>query len=312
MQRVVLTAAVVAVWMATGLAHAADQHADDEAAIRKAIASYVEAYNRGDAKAVANHWGEQGEWVSPEGKRMKGREAIQREMEVAFKDEARGQLEVLDTAIRFLTADVAVEEGKANVVRSGEAPDESTYIAIHVKKDGKWKLDSVRETSLPQADVRETPLTELAWLVGEWIDQSEESTIETSVKWTKNQSFLAASFKLSVPGIDDLEGTQVIGWDAEAETIRSWTFDSDGGIGAGTWSNKDGRWLVKFSQVLADGRRASATNIYTPIDENSYTWESIGRKVGDQYLPNIEAVKVVRKGATEATAAKTEDKSSDK
>ena len=48
--------------------------------------------------------------------------------------------------------------------------------------------------------------------------------------------------------MDDLEGTQVIGWDPAAGTIRSWMFDSDGGFGEGTWSKKDNSWIVKFSQ----------------------------------------------------------------
>ena len=48
----------------------------DVQAIRKAVRSYVAAFNRGDADAVASHWGEQGEWVSPSGQRFTGRRAI--------------------------------------------------------------------------------------------------------------------------------------------------------------------------------------------------------------------------------------------
>ena len=66
--------------------------------------------------------------------------------------------------------------------------------------------------------------------------------------------------------MDDLEGTQVIGWDPAAGTIRSWMFDSDGGFGEGIWTKNDNTWIVKFSQVLPDGRKASATNIYTLVD----------------------------------------------
>ena len=81
------------------------------------------------------------------------------------------------------------------------------------------------------------------------------------------------------PAWTTLEGTQVIGWDPAADTIRSWMFDSDGGFGEGTWSKKDNSWIVKFNQVLPDGRKASATNIYTIVDGNTFTWKSIGRKV---------------------------------
>ena len=144
----------------------------------------------------------------------------------------------------------------------------------------------------------------MAWLVGEWCDASAEATGATTVAWTKNKAFLTYGFKVSAPDMDDLEGTQVIGWDPAAGTIRSWMFDSDGGFGEGTWSKKDNDWIVKFSQVLPDGRTASATNIYTLVDGNSFTWKSIGRKVGDEFLPNIDAIKMVRKTAND-TAKET-------
>ena len=118
--------------------------------------------------------------------------------------------------------------------------------------------------------------------------------------WTKNKTFLTYSFKVSAPGMDDLEGTQVIGWDPAAGTIRSWMFDSDGGFGEGTWSKKGNSWVVKFSQVLPDGRKASATNIYTIVDDNTFTWKSVGRKVDGEFLPNVDEVKMVRKTAADS------------
>jgi hypothetical protein len=135
----------------------------------------------------------------------------------------------------------------------------------------------------------------LAWLVGQWTDDSPNATVGATVSWTKNKSFLSYSFKASAPGMDDLEGTQVIGWDPAAGTIRSWMFDSDGGFGEGTWSKKGNSWIVKFHQVMPDGRKASATNIYTLLDSNTITWKSIGRKVDGEFLPNVEEVKMVRK-----------------
>jgi hypothetical protein len=134
--------------------------------------------------------------------------------------------------------------------------------------------------------------------------------MEATVVWTRNKTFLNYAFKVSAPGMDDLEGTQVIGWDPAAGTIRSWMFDSDGGFGEGTWSKKDKCWVVKFSQVLPDGRKASATNIYTLVDGNTFTWKSIGRKLDGEFLPNIEEVKIVRK--TAGDAAKEAGKAAEK
>jgi uncharacterized protein (TIGR02246 family) len=274
------------------------EKATDANAIRANIDSYVAAYNRGDAKAVAAHWSDSGEWISPSGERFQGKRAIEKELQTLFAEKKGVRIEVLRPSIRLVSADVAIEEGTVRVLRPDESSTESTYLAVNVKKNGHWKLDTVRETDVPEAaPTVASPLQDLAWLVGEWTDANGEGASATAIKWTKNKSFLSYSFKVSVPGMDDLEGTQVIGWDPAAGTIRSWMFDSDGGFGEGTWSKKGNSWVVKFHQVLPDGRKASATNIYTIIDDNTVAWTSVGREVDGQFLPNVAEVKMVRKTA---------------
>jgi uncharacterized protein (TIGR02246 family) len=296
----VAAAAVLILPVSTNAAEKKPGEKSDEDAIRAAVESYVVAYNRGDAKAVAEHWRQSGEWISPSGQRFQGRQSIEKQMEILFAENKGVRIEVVHPSIRLLAADVALEEGTVRVFRPAEPPDDATYLAIHVKAEGQWKLDSVHETTVPEVPAASPPLQELAWLVGDWIDESPGVTVETAVTWTKNKSFLSYTFKASVPGADELEGTQVIGWDPAAGTIRSWMFDSDGGFGEGTWSRKDNGWTVKFSQVLPDGRKASATNIYTLVDGDTFTWKSIGRKVEGEFLPNIDEVKMVRRTATDA------------
>jgi uncharacterized protein (TIGR02246 family) len=292
-----LVAAVLILAVSASAAEKKPGAKSDEDAIGAAVESYVAAYNRGDAKAVAAHWSESGEWISPSGQRFQGRQAIEKELGALFAANQGVRVEVVQPSIRMVSKDVAVEEGTARVIRPGEPPSDATYLAIHVKKDGHWKLDSVHETDVPQTPLPVSPLQELAWLVGEWIDESPEAAGEASVTWTKNKTFLSYSFRVAGPEMDELEGTQVIGWDPAGGTIRSWMFDSDGGFGEGTWTKKGNSWVVKFSQVLPDGRRASATNIYTPGDANTFTWRSIGRKLDQEFLPNIEEVKMIRKTA---------------
>ena len=72
-------------------------------------------------------------------------------------------------------------------------------------------------------------------------------------------------------------------------------FDSDGGFGGGTWTKTGNHWVIKFKQVLPDGRKASATNIYTIVDPNTVTWQSIGREVDGKYMDNVGPIKIVRK-----------------
>ena len=283
------------------------QSGSDEAAIRAAVKSYVEAYNRGDAKGVAEHWSEAGQWVSPSGEKHTGKEAIAKALSALFEESKGATITVDEPDIRLITDDVAVEEGVVHVASPDAPPSKSTYQAIHVKQSGKWRLHSVRETEVVELPAANGALQDLAWLVGEWGDDDGGSTAKVS--WTKNKTFLTYSFKVATEDGDDLEGTQVIGWDPANETIRSWMFDSDGGFGEGVWSQRDNTWVVKFQQTLADGRSASATNVYTLVDGNSFTWKSIGRQLDGEYLPNIAEVKIARAGTNDVSAEAAPEKS---
>jgi hypothetical protein len=48
-----------------------------------------------------------------------------------------------------------------------------------------------------QAEPAASPLEELAWMVGDWVDQDDDATIESSVNWTKNRKFLTRSFRVT-------------------------------------------------------------------------------------------------------------------
>ena len=282
----------------------AKDQAGDEAAVRAAVASYVKAYDAGDAAAVADLFAESGEWVTADGIRLRGRKAITEFLRASFAAAPGTKLEVVNPVIRLLTKDVALEEGTARVKRDGNVVDESTYQAIHVRRQGGWKLESVREVAAAQsAEAPAGPLAALAWMVGDWVDADEQATVETKVEWSANRRFLTCHFRVTSVGGESLVGTQVIGYDAAQRTIRSWLFDADGTIGEGTWTHDGRQWIVKSSQTLADGRRASSTNVYTLRDANSYAWKSIGRRVGEQFLPNIDEVIVVRKPAVAAAPA---------
>ena len=133
MNRSTLFFALVVVSSQIAFAQQADKHAADEAAIRKAVESYVAAFNKGDAEAVAAHWSPDGVYTAPSGEQFRGRQAIQTEMAAYFAQSKGQHIEVADPTIRFMAPSVATEEGTARVSRAGEPPEETTYIAIHVK-----------------------------------------------------------------------------------------------------------------------------------------------------------------------------------
>jgi hypothetical protein len=86
----------------------------DVAAIRAASAAYAEALARGDAQAVREAWTPDGDIVDGWGNRSPAREIEVREggtpEPVARRPETR---------LRFLSADVAIEDGSVDVVLPG-------------------------------------------------------------------------------------------------------------------------------------------------------------------------------------------------
>jgi hypothetical protein len=92
---------------------------------------------------------------------------------------------------------------------------------------------------------------------------------------------------------------QVIAWDPANETIRSWTFDSNGGFGEDNWTQSGNRYTIRARYTLPDGGIASALNIFTFVDDNTCTWRSVSREIDGELQPDTEEVVLVRK-STEA------------
>ena len=173
--------------------------------------------------------------------------------------------------------------------------EQSAFRAHLIKEDGKWVMQSLTDMKLMPAPSQFDHLQEIDWLVGKWIDKDENMEITFDTEWDRTKNFLTQRFTSKMLGHDEIEGRQVIAWDPIEKTIRSWVFDSDGGFGSGLWTKKDKSWYAHMSYTLADGRRASATLVYTKKDDNSYTFASIGRDVDGEVLPDIDPVTVVRK-----------------
>jgi uncharacterized protein (TIGR02246 family) len=275
----------------------ADQ-AGDQATIEKAIASYTAAFNARDAKSLAAHWSPEAIYINPvTGNQAEGREAIEKEFTAILAGIKDTKLAVDVESIRFISPSVAVENGVAKLVSADGQPQESSYTAIHVKRDGKWLLDRVTEEDVPVVQSHYEQLKELEWLIGTWVDGDDQASIETTCEWTRNKNFITRSFTLSIKDRIDMAGMQIIGWDPAAKRIRSWVFDSDGGFTEGRWMKKDNRWYITTTGTLADGRKASSVNVITTVDDDRFKWQSVNRTVDGDLLPNIDEVIVVRSQA---------------
>ena len=86
----------------------------DEAAVRKADAAYVQAFNRHDAKALADAWSPEAVYLNRlTGAEVVGRAAIAEQFSALFKDQPEVKLDLSVESIQFVSPNVAVEHGTA-------------------------------------------------------------------------------------------------------------------------------------------------------------------------------------------------------
>ena len=266
----------------------------DEAqkAILANVRSYMEAFNRRDAKAILALFSDNCTITELDGTKVHGLKELEAELKETFRDEAKTQVSVDVEALTFVTPDVATETGWVTYYPDGKtAASRADYEVTHVRKDGKWLMNHVRvfdRTVLSPYD----RLRDLEWLVGDWVSEGDGSVLETRYRWAANKAFLLQDFTLRVNDQKALTGTQRIGWDPLSKQIKSWVFDSEGGQGESLWSELDDRWVVKVKGVRLDGKVVTATNSIQPLGKDRFRFESADRIVGEEPRPNFTTIAV--------------------
>lgn len=278
------------------------EQAAAEQAIRGEVAEFTKAFNAGDAKAAAGLFTADGEITAEDGTSHQGRDAIEREFASDFKEHPKATIKDEILSIRLVTPTMAVEEGNATVVNDPEQPPErSSYEAIHVKENGQWRMASARDLPGEQLSGVDE-LQQLHWLIGDWVDESPDSTVHTSYRWSDDHHFIVSDFSANIQGQLAIQGTQRIGWDPVAKTIRSWAFDSEGGFLEGTWTRNDRQWIIENKGVTADGKTASSTSTLTHLHNHRMIWESHDRIVGGEKTPDLGPITIARQAPAPGTA----------
>jgi uncharacterized protein (TIGR02246 family) len=265
------------------------ENAADLAAIQAATQGFLKAFKTGDAKALAAHWTENGEYHADDGTTFHGRAAIEKAyLELFGKNKTPTEAEVEVTSIRFPSRDTAIEEGHFKVRAGKEPATTSRYTVLHVREGGKWLMAVVREW--PSAGVS---LRDLEWLIGTWEARRGDTEVRTTYEWWGDKAFLRMTITLKQKDRTST-GFQMIGKDGATGQIRSWTFDPEGSFGEATWSRDGKKWLQDSAGVLADGKTMAATNILTPIDHDSFTFQSVQRTLDGEDVADIPPVRVTR------------------
>jgi uncharacterized protein (TIGR02246 family) len=265
------------------------KRSDDAAAIRKATADFIKVLQKGDAKAVAAAWTEEGEYIGDDGTTIRGRAAIEAAYAKAFAKVKKLIVDITVESIRFPSKDSAIEEGYAKTYKGdSEQPTCSRYSVLHVREGGKWLMAVLREW--PDEGVS---LRDLDWLIGTWQAKTEEAEVRTIYEWDTKKNSIRCHITIKGPG-RNISATQVLLKDPRTGQLRSWIFDDDGGFGDGAWTRDGKRWLIEASGVQADGGELTARNVLTPIDHDTFTWQSTERALDGEELADIPPVKVTR------------------
>jgi len=170
-----------------------------------------------------------------------------------------------------------------------------TAVGIWRFQNDQWKIEIIEDLKSKEPSKRQQTFSELDWLIGSWVDDGGENRVESTCEWVGNKMFFNIRFTVYSENEPVQEGLVIIGWDEEQKSIRSWIFDTDGGLAEGTGFLHEDEWQMQNRHVLPDGRLASAISIYRKIDNDSFTWQRIAQEVEGELLPDMNEIMVIRR-----------------
>jgi uncharacterized protein (TIGR02246 family) len=262
----------------------------DTDAIIKSARDYSNAFNSGDAKAIAAAWTENGECKEANGQTFVGRAEIEKAYSEFFKKNKGTKIEALVRSVRFPSKDLAIEEGLLRMSRhEKDLPSTTEYQAIHVREGGQWKLALSTEDGAGQ-----DRLEDLEWLLGDWTTKVKNDTIKFSFVGEPKKSRILATFTRTPAGKEPVSGSVRISLDPETGMIRSWGFEDDGAHSQALWSSDGKSWILDAQGVLADGTPTAERIILQRMTPDVITWRAVDRVLGEDSLPDTPPMRLTR------------------
>jgi uncharacterized protein (TIGR02246 family) len=266
----------------------------DEAAIHKALEEFVNAFNENDGKKIATALTANAEFIDDDSNRVAGAAAISEMLGNFFAANKGAKLQITPQGPRVVAPGVVVEDGES-IVTVPEKKTQSVrrFTAVYAKVDGSWKIASVREyPEEPEVITAEERLQDLAWFVGEWMDEGGDTLVLNSVRLSADKSHLIREFTVKQEGEELLRGMQWIGIDPLTGTIKGWSFDNAGGRSESTWTRNGPEWLVRATGVTSDGDVSGATYLLKPLSKDRIELKVMHKVIGDVVEADSTAIMV--------------------
>jgi len=288
---------VVLLFSVSGSAQSTDSPLEKQ--VQASFQAFETAFNQHDAKAIANLWQEDAvhRQTAVAGS-LKGRAAILAAYETLFQADPEAKIAITVNSVRDISPGVVSVKCSTQVVHSNKAVTSSRLSAIVTKHGDQWQISEVEETDVPTgAATAASPLHQLDWLAGTWVDSDQKSTVTNHFHWNAGKTFLSRQYTLNTPQGFNQSGQQIIGWDSEHNVIRCWQFDGDGSFGEGTFEQvSPTTWRCPMVVKLVDGRRASYSQVIERVSPNELKLSLVNMEVDGQVLPGTGPDKLTRSG----------------
>jgi uncharacterized protein (TIGR02246 family) len=253
----------------------------------KAAERFVAAFNNRDAAAIAALFTPLGEIVGSDGETRGGRQAIEDYYRGLFAAEMVPRIALEASAVEFIAAGVAIEEGLVHLTLAADEPVRSIgYTVTHSKQtDGSWLMAASR--SLMEATTPAERIKPLHWMIGEWTLESEDGVrIDMVINLDDRNNHLLGEALVTDPGNGSQTINLRIGWNPATSSVFWWTFDSDGGNASGPWARKGDEWVISTTGITADAE-ASAASQTLVRDGDSMVWTATQRMLAGEVQPDL-------------------------
>ena len=151
------------------------------------MAAFSKAFNAGDAKAISALFSEDARMITLGGRAVEGREAIEKLFAASFDENPGQTIDVKTESLPLPRRPTPrSRRGPPRLPPPGPRarphraePEATRYIGrLCADATGKWLQDSIRDYPAPVPAEESTPRRDARrsceWLVGEWIDESDE------------------------------------------------------------------------------------------------------------------------------------------
>ena len=187
----------------------------EEKAILERVEGFTKAYSAANVQAMVDFFHDDSSIVEPGGAETRGKGPIAEMYTAAFQDTPGLKLESTVEEIKFLTPDVAKVSGQSRLTNAdGNASEFTRFSSLMVRRDGKWRIDEIREQapppriSLPMSGSK-------SWSGWSVIGSMKAKTTKSRPTFAgpTARATLIRDYAIQIQGERAASGTMFIGWD---------------------------------------------------------------------------------------------------